>query len=113
VALKALPAELGQCVALHTLDLEASRFLNSCIALTSLPAELGQCAALHTLNLGGCRALTALPAELGHCALLQQFSQSRLHDTVKKPRWSAALDVAIAANPSLANHASLHGRRAI
>jgi hypothetical protein len=36
-----------------------------------------------------------------------------LQETVKDIRWSAALDIAVAANPSLANHAALRRRRAI
>jgi hypothetical protein len=60
-----------------------------------------------------CSKLTALPAELGHCSCLRQFSQEELAETVEDTRWSAALDIAVAVNPSLANHAALHDRRAI
>lgn len=57
------PAELGQLVNLHTLDLCQNQ-------LTGLPTELGQLANLHALNL--CRnRLSSLPAELGQLTNLR------------------------------------------
>jgi serine/threonine protein kinase len=67
-ALTTLPAEIGKCASLRTLNLEY------CKALTTLPAEIGQCASLYMLNLGYCRALTSLPAEIGQCASLYMLN---------------------------------------
>jgi len=59
--LTSLPAELGQCTALQTLD------LTRCRALTSLPAAIGQCSNLRTLTLAGCKNLASLSVEMGLC----------------------------------------------
>jgi len=59
-----LPAELGRCASLHTLD------LIGCDGLTSLPASIGQFSDLRTLNLEGCVELATMPVQIGLCGAL-------------------------------------------
>ncbi len=64
--LTTIPIELGQCIALKTLDLSYNR-------LTTIPATLGQCVALEIFDFSN-NQLATIPATLRQCTRLSYFN---------------------------------------
>eukprot|EP00658_Telonema_sp_P-2_P022104 TRINITY_DN18825_c0_g1_i1.p1 TRINITY_DN18825_c0_g1~~TRINITY_DN18825_c0_g1_i1.p1 ORF type:complete len:144 (-),score=10.78 TRINITY_DN18825_c0_g1_i1:334-765(-) len=74
---------LGQCGALHTLD------LSGCIGISDV-SGLGQCDSLHTLNLNGCHNVNDV-SRLGQCVI--RHRPSRSHTTTSYSKTQALLQL--------------------
>ena len=71
VILTELPASLGECKQLATIN------MNGCDQLQRLPASIGSCTALKRLSLRDCRELTQLPSTLGGLQQLETLDLTR------------------------------------